>query len=40
MNKLINPIDLVEPDDAPTRYGSKPEKTQMGTIDFAEYRGA
>ena len=36
MNKPINSIDTVELDDAPTRYGSKPEKTQMGTTDFAE----
>ena len=40
MNKPINSIDTVELDDAPTRYGSKPEKTQMGMIDFAECRGA
>ena len=40
MNKPISSIDPVEPDDAPTRYGSKPEKTQMGMIDFAKYRGA
>ena len=35
MNKPISPIDPVEPDDAPTRYGSKPKKTEMGTTDFA-----
>ena len=40
MNKPINSIDIVEPDDAPTRYGSKPEKTQMGTTNFAECKGA
>ena len=27
MNKPISSIDLVEPVDAPTRYGSKPKKT-------------
>ena len=40
MNKPISSIDLVEPDDAPTRYGSKPKKNQMGTTYFAECRGA
>ena len=40
MNKPISPIDPVEPDDAPTRYGSKLEKTQMGMTDFVECRGA
>ena len=40
MNKPIGSIDLAEPDDAPTRYGNKPKKTQMGTTDFAECRGA
>ena len=27
MNKPISSIDPVEPDDAPTRYGSKPKNT-------------
>ena len=40
MNKLISSINPVELADAPTRYGSKPEKTQMGTTDFAECKGA
>ena len=36
MKKPISSIDPVEPNDAPTRYGSKPEKTQMGTTYFAK----
>ena len=36
MNKPISSIDPVEPDDSLTRYGSKPEKTQMGMTEFAE----
>ena len=39
-NKPISSIDPVELDDAPTKYGSKPKKTQMGTTYFVECRGA